>query len=264
MSTPTTALQVRNVTVSFGDHTVVDNATLTANPGEITGLIGPNGAGKTTLFKAMAGLTPHTGAVTFDDTELTSLSTKARARQVALIPQQTSAGFGFSVDEVVGLGRHPYLGRFKQPAAADRAAIDNAIALTGLEHLRHRDVGELSGGQRQLVHIARCLAQDTPVLFADEPVSALDLRHQLQVLQLLRARADEGRVVVTVLHDLSQAARWCNRLIVLADGRIRAAGSPTEVLTPEVLEAHYGVSADIERSKHDWLSVTPLQIVDSG
>lgn len=262
MSTPTAPLGVSNLAVTFGDHTVIHGATLQANPGEITGLIGPNGAGKSTLFKAMTGLIAHTGEVSFGSVSLTGLSTKARARQVALIPQQTSAGFGFTVDEVVALGRHPYLRRFKQLGANDRFAIDRAIALTGLEQLRYNDVGELSGGQRQLVHIARCLAQDTPILFADEPVSALDVRHQLQVLQLLRARADDGRVVVTVLHDLSQAARWCDRLIMLADGHICATGTPAEVLTPETLAAHYGVSADIEQTKHKWLSVTPLHIVD--
>lgn len=254
-------LTLTGVTVEAEKKQIVGNASFDAPAGLVTGLIGPNGAGKSTLLRAVAGIMSHSGGISCGDATLRGMSSSERGRFIALVPQDTRMDFGFSVAEVVGFGRHVHIPRFARPSAADRRAVEQALERSGVARLRHRRVSALSGGERQLTQVAKALAQDTPVLLADEPVSALDIRHQLSILGLLRELAREGRSVVTVLHDLGQAARWCDQLVLLNQGSVVATGTPAEVLTAENLAQHYGVEAQITADPVDGrLTVIPLRL----
>lgn len=227
-------------------RTVLRELTLAADPGCVLGVIGPNGSGKSTLLRALAGLAPAAaGSVHVDGRDIHRLRPRARAPLLAYLPQDTTVAFEFTARDVVLLGRYAHRPRFAAPSTRDTEIADRALRQTGTEHLADRPVTRLSGGERQLVYLAKSLAQDAGVLLLDEPVSALDLRHQLRVLSLIRAQAAEGRAVVVVLHDLDQAARHCDRLALLHGEELCALGTPDQVLTPEVLRATYGVRARV-------------------
>lgn len=239
-------LHFSDVCVSLGSTPIVHDAHGSFEPGTVTALLGPNGAGKSTLLRALAGLLPVTcGRIRLDDAELGDLSVRERARLVAMVPQHPALDFHFSAREVVMMGRHPHIGRFGTESARDHAAVDVALATTCTEELVDRDTATLSGGERQLVFIAKAIAQDTPVVLLDEPISALDVAHQLQVLQLMRALADEGRTVVAALHDLDLAARIADQAYVVGKGHVQAQGTPAEVLTPTLMRQVFGVDAHI-------------------
>ncbi|RJL35425.1 ABC transporter ATP-binding protein [Bailinhaonella thermotolerans] len=230
--------------VEADGRALLDGVELRVPAGRMLGLVGPNGAGKTTLLHTIAGLRrPAGGRVTVEGRAAHDLRPRELARVIAHVPQETALAFPFTAYEVTLMGRHPRLGRFALEGPADHRAAERAMAATGTAHLAGRDVTTLSGGERQLVLLAKALAQDTPVLLADEPVSALDLRHQLGVLRLLRDRADAGRTVLVVLHDLNLAARYCTELALLAGGRLVATGAPAHVLTPAHLDGAYGIRA---------------------
>ncbi|NGM70841.1 heme ABC transporter ATP-binding protein [Natronolimnobius sp. AArcel1] len=225
-------IDVDNVSVSFGDVSVLENASLAVEPGEFIGLVGPNGAGKTTLLRAISGaLTPTSGTVTVDETDIHSLSSKASSRRVAVVPQDTTLSFSFDVETVVEMGRHPHRSRFSPPTAADREAVDHALERTRTTQFADRPIDELSGGERQRVVLARAIAQETPVMLLDEPTASLDVTYQIETLELVRELVEEGRTVVAAIHDLNHAARYCDRLVMLADGGVYRSGSPTAVLT---------------------------------
>ncbi len=227
-------LTLSNLTVRRGDCPVVDAASLTVAPGECVGLIGPNGAGKTTLLRAALGLLPHTGA-----SSLTPLTPNARAKAAAFLPQAREVAWPVSVEVLVSLGRAPHGG----DAARDRAAVDRALSRLGLESFRTRPATALSGGEVARVLLARALAQETPLLLADEPVAGLDPEGQIHVMTLLRDLAAEGRGILASVHDLGLASRYCTRLVLMARGRIVADGTPDAVLTDANLAAVFGVRA---------------------
>ena len=220
-----------------------------ARAGEFVGIVGPNGAGKTTLLKALAGLLPVEGTVSVSAggplRPLSAWSSRELAQTVSFMHQDTAVPFAFTAREVVAMGRQPWLGRFSSPAAADRERVDDAIRRAGCEEYADRCVLELSGGERQRVMLARALAQDTPLLFLDEPTASLDVRHALRVFKLCRELTGQGRCVVAVLHDLRQAASACSRLCLLLDGEVLADGEPEEVLSAENIRRAYGVRAHI-------------------
>jgi iron complex transport system ATP-binding protein len=242
------ALRIEQLQVAYDDHVVIPDASLSAPAGEITALIGPNGAGKSTLLKGIAGLIEARGRVLHDGVELLDLPVARRALHLAMVPQSTSLALSFTAREVVALGRHPHRRRFTRQTEADEREVDSALAAVGALEIAERGVDELSGGQRQLVHIARALAQASPVLLLDEPTSALDLKHQVAVYSLLRERARAGAVVVVVLHDLDDVARWCDRAVLLDDGGVRASGPTDEVLGAALLSEVYDVPITAERS----------------
>lgn len=252
---------VDGLRVKAGPSAILDGIDLTVRPGRMLALVGPNGAGKTTLLRTIAGLhRPSSGRVLLDGRPAHGMRPQALARLAAYLPQDTALSFPFTAYQVVLMGRHPHLGRFAVERAADHRAAERAMAATGTTHLAGRSMATLSGGERQLVLLAKALAQDTPVLLADEPISALDLRHQLAVLRLLRAYADTGRTVLVVVHDLNLAARYCTELALLAGGRVLAAGRPAHVLTPARLTEAYGVRAVVRRDDMtDSLTVTALE-----
>lgn len=252
-------LSVEGVSVARGGTVVVSEASLSVAAGEVVGLIGPNGAGKTTLMRAALGLIPRAaGSVTLGGGALEALPPPERARRAAWLPQEREIAWPVAVERLVALGRLPHRGGGLGPLpAVDRRAVADAMAAMEVAHLASRPATALSGGERARVLIARALAQQAPLLLADEPAAGLDPAHQLGLVEAFRRLAGEGRGVLVSLHDLSLAARWCDRLVLLHRGRIAAAGAPGEVLTAEHLRAFYGVSASVALGE-DGLSVQVL------
>ncbi|MDO5622792.1 MAG: ABC transporter ATP-binding protein [Paracoccus sp. (in: a-proteobacteria)] len=225
-------LCIQNLTVRRGAREVVTSASLNVTAGEFVGLIGPNGAGKTSLMRAAMGLIPATG-----ECNLARLSPTKRALIAAWMPQSREVVWPVSVETLVRLGRIPH-----QSPDADHAAVEAALRRMNIAAFRDRPVSQLSGGEQARVLIARTLAQETPLLMADEPIAGLDPAHQIGAMQTFRDLADEGRCVIASLHDLGLAARHCTRLVMMDAGRIVADGVPAEVLTPDLLARVFGVS----------------------
>ena len=232
-----TLLSLDTLTVRRGDCPVVDHVSLHVTAGECVGLIGPNGAGKTTLMRAALGLEPFTGT-----SNLAALDAAERAKAAAFLPQSRQIAWPVDVETLVALGRIPHLPRGSKPGAGDRAAIDDALNRLGLDSFRHRIATQLSGGEQGRVLIARALAQQTPLLLADEPIAGLDPAHQIATMQVFAGLAAEGRAVVVSLHDLGLAARHCTRLVLMHRGRVVADGAPDQVLTPDLMAQVFGIS----------------------
>jgi iron complex transport system ATP-binding protein len=241
------------------DQPVIDGETITAEQGAVTALVGPNGSGKSTLLKGLADqLTPDDGSVLIDGRDIHTLDTKALARKLGLLSQESTSPDSITVEELVYHGRYPYRGFFDHVTEADECAVDNAIDLAGCDHLRDRDVGSLSGGQKQLAWIAMVLAQDTDVLLLDEPTVFLDLHHQLEVMDIIETLRDERDItVVVVLHDIEQAARHADTIVALRDGEVKACGPPETVVTEELLADVFGIDAEVDSTDRG-PRVTPL------
>ena len=237
-------ITAEEVSLSFGDLSVLEDVSLTIEPGEFVGFVGPNGAGKTTLLRAISGvLEPDSGTVTIDGTDVHDLSSRASSRLVSVVPQDTSLSFSFPVRDVVEMGRHPHRSRFSSATPEDRAAVERALERTRTAELADRPIDEVSGGQRQRVVLARAIAQATPVMLLDEPTASLDVNHQVETLELVRELVDEGRTVIAAIHDLDLAARYCDRLVLLADGAVARDGPPSTVLTGEALADSFDANA---------------------
>ncbi|MFB6205560.1 MAG: ABC transporter ATP-binding protein [Haloglomus sp.] len=251
------ALELEDITVAYGDRRVLESVSLSVRRGEFLALVGPNGAGKTSLLRTVNGLVaPGAGTVRIDGTDATSLSARERARRVATVPQETGVGFDFPVRDLVAMGRTAHRSRFSRADEGDRAAVRRALDRTDTADFADRPVGSLSGGERQRVVLARALAQEAPLLLLDEPTASLDINHQVRVLGLVQdlvhapdsaSPDDESagtrteRTAVAAIHDLDLAARFCDRIALLAHGDIRAVGPPAAVLEPERLRDAYGV-----------------------
>lgn len=244
MSEPVLALD--ELSVDFGATEILSAVSLTAEAGELVGLVGPNGAGKTTLLRAIQGIIqPTQGTVTVDGQAVGDLSARARGRHIASVPQETGLSFSFPVEQAVAMGRNPHIGRFGTTDETDRQKIQAALDKTRLTAFVDRPVTELSGGERQRVLLARAFAQDAPLLLLDEPTANLDINHAINTLELVRSVVDDGTAAVAAIHDLDLAARYCDRLVLLADGAVLAAGSPESVLTRERLKTAFGVETVI-------------------
>jgi iron complex transport system ATP-binding protein len=229
-------LRINGLCVSYGYERVLDQVNLDVNSGEVLTLVGPNGAGKSTLIRAVSGVIPiQAGAVHIDGIQLARLSTTARARYLAVVPQARSLPPAFTVYETVLLGRTPHLGWLGRTGPRDHERVEYALEHTHLQSFSNRLVGELSGGEQQRLLLARALAQDTPVLLLDEPTTHLDLEHRESLIRLIRELAvGKSLAVLMVLHDLSLAGLYSDRVALFVQGRLRASGLPGEVLT----EAH--------------------------
>ncbi|MBT0962571.1 ABC transporter ATP-binding protein [Denitromonas iodatirespirans] len=238
------ALDVTGVSVGRGGCRRVDAVSLSVARGELFGLIGPNGAGKTSLLRAVAQLTPHEGEVRVGGAWFAALSPAQRATRLAYLGQDDRAAWPMSVADFVALGRLPHRRAWARgPSAADTAAVQAAMAAMRLGALAGRRLDQLSGGERTRARLARALAVQAPLLLADEPIAALDPFHQLSVMNLLREHCARGGSIVVVLHDLTLASRFCDRVLLMHQGCAVAAGTPRQVLTPGNLQRVYQVQA---------------------
>lgn len=242
-----TGLTADRLTLGYHKQTILEGLSVTFPKSRFTAILGPNGCGKSTLLKALARqITPRAGRVLLDGRAIASLSTKEAARQLGLLAQGSVPPEGLTIEALVRLGRYPHRGPFSPWQAVDSAAVESALIRTGLADLRNRPLEALSGGQRQRAWIAMVLAQAAPVLLLDEPTTWLDLRHQIEILGLMRQLVDdEALTVIAVLHDLDQAARHADHLVMMQAGRILAEGTVADTLRPDLLAQVFGVTVDV-------------------
>ena len=244
-------IAVENVGVTLGGKSIVEGVSFDVPRGSLVGLVGPNGAGKTTIVKAINGLlAPDEGRVEIDGDPMPRLSAREVSRRVATVPQDSSMSFEFPVRDVVAMGRTPHRSRFERESAADREAVAEALRRTQVAEFADRSIDEVSGGERQRVILARALCQRSPCLLLDEPTASLDIGHGVRILRLVRDLVSEGKAALAAIHDLDLAARFCDELVLLAEGEVLAADTPREVLT----EAHLEAAFDVE------VAVTPHPI----
>lgn len=247
------ALHGHDLVLRYSGEPVVHGVSITLEPGRATALVGPNGSGKSTLLRALSRLhRVDGGRVTLgplggpSERDAALLSSRQFAREVTLFSQSRPAPQGLTVTEVVSFGRHPYRHGFGGTTAEDRTAVDRAMGITGVRDMAGRPVGELSGGEMQRVWLAACLAQDTGVVLLDEPTNHLDLRYQVETLDLIRDLVEEhGIAVGVVLHDLDQASRVADTLVLMRSGRVHAAGAPADVLTAENIGEVYEIQVEV-------------------
>ena len=239
------SMSARGLAVGYGDRTVIEGLDVDFPRGQITTIIGPNGCGKSTLLRAMSRLLPaSTGEVLLDGSDISATKRKDLARTISVLPQTPTAPEGLNVADLVSRGRHPHQSWIRQWSSTDEAAVHKALDMTGSLGLAERTLDSLSGGQRQRVWISMVLAQNTDILFLDEPTTYLDLATSVEILELVqRLRQELDRTVVMVLHDLNLAVRYSDNLVVMRDGRILATGRPSEVITSELLLKAFDLEA---------------------
>jgi iron complex transport system ATP-binding protein len=223
------------------DRPALDGVTLDVHPGTLTAVVGPNGSGKSTLMRALLGAAPlASGRVTLDERALEEWDRRALARAMGVVPQGESIAFPLTARELVAMGRYPHLGPLAPEGERDRAAVERALEACDLGGLADRDVATLSGGELQRARIARALAGEGRALVLDEPTASLDIRHEMEILELLRASADGGKTVLLITHGLDLVGQFADRMAVLSQGRIAAVGTPAEVLREDTLRQVYG------------------------
>ena len=236
-------IEVSNLGYAYGDRKVLEGILASFKPGTVCGLLGPNGSGKTTLLKNMAALlNPGKNAVFVNGKDITTLAASHLAREISVVPQNSHIEFDFTVSDIVMMGRTPYIRRFGTESAEDAEIVQWAMRTAKIEHLGQRSVRSISGGELQRVIIARALAQKSNVILLDEPVSQLDIRHQLSIMKTVRDLAHEhGLAIIVVLHDLNLAAEFCDYLYLLKEGKLVCGGEPKEVLTYDRIEMVYQI-----------------------
>jgi iron complex transport system ATP-binding protein len=257
-------LVAENLTLGYqgGESPVIEDESVAVPAGSITALIGPNGSGKSTLLRGLAGqMEPSTGAVYLDGTEVSTFDAKTLARKIGLLSQENVAPDSITVEKLVEHGRYPHRGFMDSVCEEDLQAIERAIELAGIEDIRNREIGSLSGGQRQLVWIAMVLAQETDMLLLDEPTTFLDLHHKLAVMDVLDTLREEADItVVVVLHDIERAVRLADHVVVLKDGSVVENGCPEEIVTEPLLSSVFEIEAIVSRNTNG-LQITPVRSV---
>lgn len=258
---PSSRLHADTITLRYDERTVAQDLSVAVPDGSFTAIVGPNACGKSTMLRALSRLLkPSNGQVILDGRNIQSMAAKDVARCLGLLPQSAIAPDGITVADLVARGRYPHQSFLRQWSRADEEAVALAMAATKVTELSGRLVDELSGGQRQRVWVAMVLAQETPILLLDEPTTFLDIAHQIELLDLLSDLNDEGRTIVAVLHDLNHACRYASHLVAMKDGAIVAAGRPAEVVTAELVETIFNLSAMV---MPDPVSGTPMIVPKS-
>ena len=240
-------LYTEGINIGYGEGLIVKDLSVEIPNRKITAIIGPNGCGKSTLLKAITRIIPHqSGTVILDGQNIMKENTKALAKKMAILPQTPQGATGLTVGELISYGRFPYQNGFGRLTKKDYEVINWALEVTGTKDFKFRNIDSLSGGQRQRVWIAMALAQETEIIFLDEPTTYLDMAHQLEVLELLqKLNKEQGRTIVMVLHDLNQAARFADYIIALKDGKIMKAGNCKDIMTKGVLMEVFHIDAEI-------------------
>jgi iron complex transport system ATP-binding protein len=238
-------LEFAHVHVRLGGARILNGVSMSASPGDFIGLLGPNGAGKSTFLRTALGLVSYDGSILVAGQPSSRLTAAERARLIAYVAQEREVAWPVSVEALVTLGRSPHRGQFAKLSNVDLNAIEYAMERMDVSHLRKRLVPTLSGGERARVLIARALAQETPVLLADEPAAGLDPAHQLALVAIFRELANEGRTVIASMHELTLAGQGCGRIVLMSGGKIVADGPPRIALTEETLANVYGIRASI-------------------
>ncbi|MCF9018524.1 MULTISPECIES: Fe(3+) dicitrate ABC transporter ATP-binding protein FecE [Pseudomonas syringae group] len=253
-------LQAQQLDIGYGATRIVQDLSFSPPPGKVTALIGPNGCGKSTLLKAFARiLTPQAGSLSLDGKAYRDLSARDLARKVAFLPQVLPIPEGVSVRQLVAYGRSPHNSLWGRLSGADQHSVEQALQRMELETLADRPLSDLSGGQRQRAWLAMILAQDAAIVLLDEPTTYLDISHQVELLDLMRALSAEGKTVITVLHDINQACRYADHLAVMQAGRLVASGAPGDVLNAELVCRVFDVQVQIMREP---VAGTPMCIVE--
>jgi len=241
-------LEVQEITCGYTDTPVLKSVSFDVNPGEFVGIVGPNGSGKTTLLRAISGLLkPGSGVIQVNRNDISRVRRRDMAKQIAFVPQLMEPTSGFSVEDMVLLGRTPYVDRFAFEDEKDYKIARWAIEQLKIDDLQERDVSSLSGGEFQRVAIARALAQQPKLLLLDEPTSHLDLRFQMKILRIIR-RLRENRSIIATFHDLNLAARFCKKVILLKKGEVVAEGKPEDVLTTDNIWSAYRVRMNVRKN----------------
>ncbi len=245
-------INIQNLSFSHGDTPVISDLSCAFYPGRFYGILGPNGSGKTTLLDLISGfLTPDRGSVFLDKRKISSLPQQQIAQSLSLVSQNYYINFPFSVEEVVMMGRHPYIDRFSHPSTLDVDRVAQVMEKTGISHLKHRKVTQLSGGEKQRCIFARALCQDTPVLLLDEAFSNMDIKHTLHFLGIVKETMQRAQTtIVCVLHDLNLAAAWADEILFLKKGRIEAKGKTSEIMTQENIELVFNVNSKVEFNEY--------------
>lgn len=239
-------IEVNDLCAGYGGEDIIREITFGVGKGEFIGIIGPNGSGKTTLLKAVSRVLDISGGVVnLEGRTLSEFGQKELARIVGVVPQETGMNFSYTVADIVMMGRFPYKERFSKEDADDYRIVREAMEVTNVAHLADRAVTDISGGERQRVIIARALAQQPKVILLDEATAHLDINHQVEILSIVRDLGEEV-TKIGVFHDLNLAAEFCDRIVLMADGHVRAIGTPTEVLTMERLRDEYGITAMVQ------------------
>ena len=264
-----TTLSIDQLNFSYDHKTILKNIDLHLRSGQVVGLIGPNGVGKSTLLHLMLGLLkPQEGNISINGKNLSNKKRKDLARLMTFVPQDSNINYAFSVEDVVAMGRNPWIDRFQPASIDDVRIIEEAMIQTDVLHFSKRWINQLSGGERQRVLIARAIAQQTPIIILDEATANLDICHQLDVLELARSLAQAGRLVIIAMHDLNMASRFCERLVLLAENGVQADGKPDDVITEENLKRYFHLQASVcpqtLHGESQGLSVAAIKSMTSG
>lgn len=260
----TEVLNCNHVAASYGDHPVLKDVSFSVQEGEFVGIIGSNGTGKSTLIKCISGLISlDGGTISICGKDHAQMKNRERARMVAVVPQSYYVEYDFTVEDIVMMGRNPYLGMHKKETLEDYEIVNNAMRITNTEMFRGRLYNELSGGERQRVILARAIAQTPDIILLDEPTSALDVHHQIEVMELIsELNKTEHMTVISVLHDINMASRFCHRMILLQDGVVNADGTPQEIINRENMEELYDMKLMIrESSMFHKPEIIPIRVI---